>query len=62
LLEVATGADAAGKPGEVLDDNLDIACGGGYVRPLIVQRAGRATMSPADLLRGFPIPKGTILR
>jgi methionyl-tRNA formyltransferase len=62
LLEVATGADAAGKPGEVLDDDLDIACGGGYVRPLIVQRAGRATMSPADLLRGFPIPKGTILR
>jgi len=61
LLEAATGDDASGKPGEVLDDCLSIACATGYVRPLKVQRAGRGIMTPGDLLRGFSIPKGTIL-
>jgi len=62
LLEADSGDDASGKPGEVLDDCLCIACGSGYVRPLKVQRAGRGTMTPGELLRGFPIPEGTILR
>ncbi len=62
LLEAAVGTDLAGKPGEVLDDRLNIACEGGYVRPLKVQRAGRAEMTPSDLLRGFAIRKGTILK
>jgi methionyl-tRNA formyltransferase len=61
LLEAAVGSDAEGRPGEVLDDCLSIACGSGYVRPLKVQRAGRAVMTPGELLRGFRIPKGTIL-
>ena len=62
LLEAAIGDDASGKPGEVLDDCLNIACGTGYIRPLRVQRAGRGAMTPGELLRGFPIPKGTILK
>jgi methionyl-tRNA formyltransferase len=45
----------------VLDDGLLIACGEGAIRPTLVQRAGRAPMPPGELLRGFPIPKGTIL-
>jgi len=61
LLEASIGADASGKPGEVLDACLTVACGSGYVRPLKVQRAGRGVMTPGELLRGFPIPKGTIL-
>ena len=61
LLEAAIGTDATGKPGQVLDDGLNIACEGGYIRPLEVQRAGRSAMSPGELLRGFPIPEGTIL-
>ena len=61
LLEAAAGDDASGTPGEVLDDCLSIACGSGYIRPLEVQRAGRAPMTPGELLRGFAIPKGTIL-
>ena len=61
LLEAAVGNDASGKPGEVLDDCLSIACGSGYVRPLKVQRAGRGAMTAGELLRGFPIPKGTVL-
>lgn len=61
LLEARAGHDAAGKPGEVLDDCLNIAAGSGYVRPLRVQRAGRSSMTVDELLRGFAIPKGTIL-
>jgi len=45
----------------VLDESLNIATGGGYIRPLKVQRAGRAPMTPGELLRGFAIPTGTIL-
>ncbi len=55
-------ADGSGKPGEVLDDRLTIAAREGAVRPLLVQRAGRAAMTPDDLLRGFTIPVGTILQ
>src|SRR5689334_22307114 len=62
LLDAAAGHDASGKPGEILDDSLNIAGGTGYVRPLKVQRAGRAAMTPGELLRGFAIPKGTILK
>jgi methionyl-tRNA formyltransferase len=61
ILEAAAGADASGKPGEVLDDCLTIACGSGYIRPLKLQRAGRSPMTGGELLRGFPIGKGTIL-
>ena len=61
LLEAAVGNEGPHRPGEVLDDRLDIACGQGYILPLKVQRAGRGAMTPGELLRGFPIPKGTIL-
>jgi methionyl-tRNA formyltransferase len=61
LLEAAAGGDASGAAGEVLDDNLTIACGSGFIRPLLVQRAGRAAMTPGELLRGFRVPMGTIL-
>ncbi|HVL78878.1 MAG TPA: methionyl-tRNA formyltransferase [Sphingomicrobium sp.] len=61
LLDAVVGADASGRPGELLDDCLNIACGSGYIRPLLVQRAGRAPMTPGELLRGFAIPSGTML-
>src|SRR3954451_18751411 len=61
LLAASAGTDAEGKPGEVLDDCLSVAAGEGYVRALLVQRAGRSAMTPGELLRGFPIPEGTIL-
>jgi methionyl-tRNA formyltransferase len=61
LLEAAVGNGASGTAGEVLDDCLNVATGHGYVRPIKVQRAGRGAMTPGELLRGFAIPKGTIL-
>ena len=45
----------------MLDESLLIACGDGALRPLLVQRAGKGPMNPEELLRGFAIPKGTIL-
>lgn len=58
----AEASDSAGEPGKVIDDVLTIATGRGAIRPLKIQRAGRGPMSPQELLRGFPIPKGTILK
>jgi methionyl-tRNA formyltransferase len=62
LLEAAAGSNISGRAGEVLDDCLTIACGSGCIRPLKVQRAGRGVMSPEELLRGFPVQKGTMLQ
>jgi methionyl-tRNA formyltransferase len=47
-----------GIPGEILDDKLTIACGEHAIRPLRLQRAGKAAMSTAEFLRGFTIPPG----
>jgi methionyl-tRNA formyltransferase len=48
-------------PGLVIGDQLAIGCGSGAIRPDVVQRAGRAAMPVTDMLRGFPIPDGTLL-
>jgi methionyl-tRNA formyltransferase len=47
--------------GEVIDDRMTIACGSGALRPTLVQRAGKGVVSAEELLRGFAIPRGTIL-
>ena len=52
---------AQGVAGEVLDDQLTIACGDGAIRPKLLQRAGKSAMQRDDLLRGFAIPAGTRL-
>jgi len=51
----------AGAPGEVLDDNLLIACGEGAVRLLIVQREGRGPLAAEAFLRGRSVPVGARL-
>ena len=48
-------AKGSGQPGDVLDDNLAIACGDGAVRILELQRAGKGPMKAADFLRGTPL-------
>ncbi|MFQ5955120.1 MAG: methionyl-tRNA formyltransferase [Kiloniellales bacterium] len=53
--------DGAGAPGAVLDDRLTVACGDGALRLARVQRAGRAPMDAATLLRGYPLPPGIVL-
>jgi methionyl-tRNA formyltransferase len=50
-----------GAPGTVLDEHLTIACGAGALRPILVQRAGKAAMDTEAFLRGRGIPRGTVL-
>ncbi len=54
--------DMVGTPGVVLDDRLTIGCGAGAIRPTRVQLPGRQAMAANAMLRGRPIPAGTILR
>lgn len=49
-----------GIAGQVLDDQLIVACGTGAVQLLRLQRAGKGAMTPPDFLRGFPIVKGQV--
>ncbi|HWE05725.1 MAG TPA: methionyl-tRNA formyltransferase [Rhizomicrobium sp.] len=50
-----------GKPGQILDDRLTVACGDGAVRLTCVQRAGRGAVDAAEFLRGFPLHRGEML-
>jgi methionyl-tRNA formyltransferase len=53
--------DAEGPPGTVLDDRLLVACGGGAVRLLKVQREGRGVQDAEVFLRGQPVSPGAKL-
>lgn len=48
-----------GVAGEVIGDDLTIACGQGALRLVKVQRAGSKAMAAEELLKGFALPKGT---
>lgn len=50
--------DEDGAAGEVLDDELLVACGAGAVRLLRLQRAGKGAMDAEAFLRGTPIETG----
>jgi methionyl-tRNA formyltransferase len=51
-------AKGAGAPGEVLDEQLTVACGDGAIKILELQREGKARMQAADFLRGVPVRQG----
>jgi methionyl-tRNA formyltransferase len=48
----------SGVPGTVLDDHLTVACGGGALRLVRLQRAGRAPLDADAFRRGFALPPG----
>ena len=54
-----TGGGAA--PGTVVDEALGIATGGGVLRPVRVQPAGKGAMAADAYLRGAPMAAGTVL-
>jgi methionyl-tRNA formyltransferase len=60
ILRTAEGA-GSGKPGQVLDGSLTIACGAGAVRLIELQKAGGRPMAAADFLRGTPVARGSVL-
>jgi methionyl-tRNA formyltransferase len=55
-------ASGSGRPGEVLDGALTIACGDGAVRLVEVQRAGKKPVAAAEFLRGFAMQPGMRLQ
>ena len=54
-------AEGSGSPGTVLDKTLAVACGTGALRPIRVQKAGKAPMDTEAFLRGTALPVGTRL-
>ncbi len=62
-LKVLYTEPAAGKgaSGEVIGDDLTIACGEGALKLKRVQRAGSKVMSAEELLKGFALPQGAKL-
>ncbi|MEC9342358.1 MAG: methionyl-tRNA formyltransferase [Pseudomonadota bacterium] len=53
--------EGSGAPGEVLDEDLAVACGEGAVRLTRLQRAGKKPAEAPDFLRGMPVPPATVL-
>ena len=52
-------ADGSGAPGELLTDDLVVACADGAVRLTRLQKAGGKPLAAADFLRGTPLARGT---
>ena len=61
-LKVLYAEPVAGKgaAGEVISDDLTIACGDGAIKLKRVQRAGSKIMAADELLKGFALPAGTM--
>lgn len=50
--------EVQGNAGEILDDQMTIACGHQSIRPIIIQKAGKPKMMLEDFLRGNAFPQG----
>lgn len=48
-------ASGSAQPGELLDEQITIACGDGAIRIIELQRAGKAPMKAVEFLRGTPL-------
>ena len=54
-------AEGAGAPGTLLDREGTVACGGGAVRLVTVQRAGKGPLPALEFLRGARLEPGARL-
>jgi methionyl-tRNA formyltransferase len=61
ILAAAWDPSLSGPAGTTLTADMWIACGQGALRPMRLQRAGRAALPIADFLRGTSVPIGTHL-
>jgi methionyl-tRNA formyltransferase len=46
-------------PGTVIGEPLVIACNGGSLEIVLLQRSGKSVQTAEDFLRGFPIQIGS---
>ena len=60
-VHLAKVVEGQGQPGEVLDNQLTLACGEDALQLLSVQPAGKSRMSADDFLRGAHVPVGSKL-
>jgi len=60
VLRTTEGA-GSGKPGQVLDDQLTIACGDGAIRLLELQREGKQPLPADEFLRGTPVGRAAVV-
>ncbi len=51
----------SGKPGEIISDNLDIACKDKSIRVKIIQREGKRPQKSSEFLLGSQIKKGLLI-
>ncbi|MBB4095015.1 methionyl-tRNA formyltransferase [Brucella pecoris] len=56
-LQRSTLGEGKGEPGTVLDDRLTVACGGGAVRLVTLQRSGGKPLPAQEFLRGQRVTK-----
>lgn len=61
IIEALVIDGAHGKPGEVMDEQLTIACAQGAIRPTLLQREGKKMIYSEAFLRGYKIEKGQVL-
>jgi methionyl-tRNA formyltransferase len=61
LAAAAECAPTGAVPGTLIDDDLAIACGYGALRPLLLQRPGRAVVDRRAFLNGMKLARGTVL-
>ncbi|MBL4906573.1 MAG: methionyl-tRNA formyltransferase [Sneathiella sp.] len=54
-------AEGSGSAGEILDDELTVACGTGALKLTLLQRAGKSPMTSKVFVNGYKIPKGEVL-
>ena len=57
----STPAQGRGRPGEIIDDRLAVACGEGAVRLTELQRAGGRPLAADEFLRGAKLSEGDVL-
>ncbi len=53
--------EGSGKPGEIVDNRLSIACGDNIILPILIQKEGKKVMRIEDFLLGTKIQRGVIL-
>jgi len=57
-VKAAEPAEGSGRPGDILDDGLLVACGDGALRLASLQRPGKGALAADIFLRGFPLAPG----
>lgn len=62
IIEAEVVPNVKGSPGQVMDDDLTIACGVDAIKPNLLQREGKKMLYREAFLRGFELRAGVVLQ